>query len=55
MSLSRTLSRTLRTGDAADRLLNAGSVPYTWDGLGRLLDDGTRSYAWDAQSIVLTP
>jgi pimeloyl-ACP methyl ester carboxylesterase len=47
-------SATLRTGDAADRLVRVGDVDYTWDNLGRLLDDGIYTYTWDAAGRLIT-
>jgi hypothetical protein len=47
-------SATLRTGDAADRLVRVGDVDYAWDALGRLLDDGQCTYAWDAAGRLIS-
>ena len=38
---------TTYTYDAANRLVNAGGVPYTWNANGNLLSDGSAAYAYD--------
>lgn len=39
---------TVYTHDDANRLTNAGAVPYTWDANGNLLADGPNTYSYDA-------
>jgi len=38
---------TTYTYDAANRMINAGGVPYTWNANGNLLNDGSAAYAYD--------
>jgi RHS repeat-associated protein len=40
--------------DAANRLVNAGDVVYTWSDTGRLLNDDAYQYTWNAAGRLIT-